>query len=193
MPLSGHEFLAKMNYTHNMKRVIVASKNPVKIKAATDGFQRLFPDQVFTFAGVDVLSGVSEQPFDDEILVGAENRMQAAYNDTPDADYWVGIEGGAEKTEHGMMVYAWIAIRDVAGTVGRGRTSALYLPPAVARLVAGGMELGLADDKVFGQTNSKQAGGAVGLLTRNAITRTDYYTEAVILAAVPFKNPEFYL
>lgn len=176
-----------------MKKVIVASKNPVKIKAAADGFGRLFPDQEFTFIGVDVPSGVSEQPFDDEILLGAENRMQAAHADTPDADYWVGIEGGAEKTEHGMMIYAWIAIRDAAGTVGRGRTSALYLPPEVAKLVEGGMELGPADDQVFGQTNSKQAGGAVGLLTRNTVTRTDYYTEAVIMAAVPFRNPEYYL
>lgn len=175
-----------------MKRLVVASHNPVKQAAAANGFQKLFPDEAFEIIGVDVPSGVSEQPFNDEILKGAENRMNAAFALEPQADYWVGIEGGAEQDNHGMMVYAWITIRDTAGKVGRGRTSAFYLPPEVARLVAGGMELGPADDKVFGQTNSKQAGGAVGLLTGNIMTRTDYYAEGVVMAAIPFKNPEYY-
>ena len=175
-----------------MKKIIVASQNPVKLKAAEDGFQRLFPLETFEVEGVEVSSGVSEQPFGDDILLGAENRMQAAHDAKPEADYWVGLEGGVEQDEHGMMVYAWMAIRDSSGMIGRGRTSAFYLPREVAELVAGGMELGPADDKVFGQTNSKQAGGAVGLLTDGVITRSDYYTEAVIMAAIPFKNTQFY-
>jgi non-canonical (house-cleaning) NTP pyrophosphatase len=67
------------------------------------------------------------------------------------------------------------------------------LPPKVAELIAGGMELGPADDQVFGRTNSKQAGGAIGLLTDDVVTRSDYYTEAIIFALVPFKNPQYYV
>lgn len=55
-----------------------------------------------------------------------------------------------------------------------------------------GKELGEADDLVFGQTNSKQANGAVGILTDNVLTRTTFYEPAVILALIPFKNPELY-
>jgi non-canonical (house-cleaning) NTP pyrophosphatase len=52
--------------------------------------------------------------------------------------------------------------------------------------------LGEADDLVFGRSNSKQANGAVGLLTDDAVTRTTYYVPAVIFALIPFKNAELY-
>lgn len=68
--INNHEPLAKIAYTKTMKKIIVASHNPVKIKAATDGIQRLFPDQTFVVESVDVPSGVSEQPFHEEILFG---------------------------------------------------------------------------------------------------------------------------
>ena len=54
------------------------------------------------------------------------------------------------------------------------------------------MELGEADDIVFGQSNSKQKSGAVGLLTGDIIDRKSLYEEAVVLALIPFKNEELY-
>ncbi len=45
---------------------------------------------------------------------------------------------------------------------------------------------------VFGRTNSKQGNGAVGLLTGDVIDRAAYYVHAVILALIPFRNPELY-
>jgi inosine/xanthosine triphosphatase len=62
----------------------------------------------------------------------------------------------------------------------------------VARLVRSGVELGVADDRVFGRSNSKQQDGAVGLLTRGIVTRTDYYEHALLLALVPFGLSELY-
>lgn len=62
------------------------------------------------------------------------------------------------------------------------------LPQEVASLVRQGVELGIADDRVFGRSNSKQSNGAVGLLTADLIDRQRYYEHAVILALVPFKN-----
>jgi non-canonical (house-cleaning) NTP pyrophosphatase len=53
------------------------------------------------------------------------------------------------------------------------------------------MELGDADDAVFGRSNSKQANGSIGLLTDDALTRTEYYVQAVIMALIPFKKPQF--
>lgn len=48
------------------------------------------------------------------------------------------------------------------------------------------MELGAADDHLFGTINSKQSGGSVGQFTRGVIDRTRYYEHAVVLAFVPF-------
>ena len=58
-----------------MKKVIIASKNPVKIQAVKNGFEKMFPTQEFEFIGVSVLSNVADQPFsNDETFRGAKNR-----------------------------------------------------------------------------------------------------------------------
>jgi non-canonical (house-cleaning) NTP pyrophosphatase len=62
----------------------------------------------------------------------------------------------------------------------------------VAHLVAGGMELGAANDMVFNETNSKQKSGAVGLLTHNQIDRVELYRAGVVLALIPFVNQGLY-
>ncbi|MDD5645622.1 MAG: DUF84 family protein, partial [Candidatus Bipolaricaulis sp.] len=66
------------------------------------------------------------------------------------------------------------------------------LPDAVAQLVRQGMELGAADDRVFGRMGSKLDQGAVGLLTGGIIDRTALYEHAVILALIPFRNDALY-
>lgn len=179
-------------YYKLMKKIVVASKNPVKIAAALGGFKRMFPGEEFEVEGVGVESGVSNQPMsNDETYQGAFNRAHSAHNLQPDADYWVGLEGGIEDTAD-MFAFAWMVIIDGDGRIGKGKTGVFFLPSEVASLIRGGMELGIADDIVFSRTNSKQAGGAIGLLTDNVIDREAYYTEAIIFALIPFKHPEFY-
>lgn len=50
--------------TSRMK-IVIASKNPVKMTAALEGFRSLFPHQEFEIAGVSVPSGVRDQPLSD--------------------------------------------------------------------------------------------------------------------------------
>ncbi|MFK7922789.1 MAG: DUF84 family protein [Bacteroidia bacterium] len=59
-------------------------------------------------------------------------------------------------------------------------------------MVRSGIELGIADDKVFGKANSKQKNGAVGLLTHDLIVRETLYAPAVILALIPFVQADLY-
>lgn len=175
-----------------MQEILVASKNPVKIQAALAGFRRMFPGQDFSASGLSVPSGVNDQPFSSqEALVGAYNRARSARQLAPQAQYWVGIEGGVEPFAEELVAFAWVV---VAGRerLGKGRTGTFFLPPAVAQLVRDGKELGDADDIVFGRSNSKQENGAIGLLTGDVLNRTAFYEEAVLLALVPFKNPLLY-
>jgi len=76
--------------------------------------------------------------------------------------------------------------------VGKSKSGTFYLPGRIARLIREGLELGEADDIVFGQTDSKRKNGAIGLLTDNVITRKTLYEHAVILALLPFKNKPIY-
>lgn len=176
-----------------MPAIVVASINPVKIQAALAGFQSLFPAETFTARGVSVPSGVSNQPMTDaETLHGALNRAANAQTAEPNADFWVGIEGGCEVLEGELACFAWVVVRSQQ-MVGKGRTGLFFLPEAVARLVRQGVELGTADDMVFNRSNSKQQNGAIGLLTGDVIDRLAYYEHAMVMALVPFRNKELYL
>ncbi len=171
-----------------MQSIVVASTNPVKIQAALNGFQTMFPEHEWCADGISVPSGVSAQPMtSQETLQGAANRAANAREQIPEADYWVGIEGGVDEVAGQMEVFAWIVVLSRTRS-GMSRTASFYLPQEVKRLVQQGMELGDADDIVFGRSNSKQQNGSVGLLTGDIVTRLDYYEHAVILALIPFKN-----
>lgn len=174
-----------------MKTVVVASTNPVKIRAARAGFERMFPGDHFRVTGIAAPSGVGDQPTSDgETYRGAHNRAAAAAELNAAADFWVGIEGGVEMIEGQLQGFAWVVVRGVERS-GASRTATFALPGAVAQLVRAGTELGLADDIVFGRTNSKQENGSVGLLTNDVIDRAAYYEHAVILALIPFRNTAF--
>ncbi len=175
-----------------MKKIIIASHNPVKIRAIANGFERMFPEEEFNITPVSVPSGVSDQPMSNrETLQGAFNRAQNAKEQKPEADFWAGIEGGIEEDNGKMAAFAWIVIQSQS-LCGEGRTGTFYLPNKVADLIREGKELGEADDIVFNQSNSKQNSGAIGLLTGDLINRTSLYEHGVVLALVPFKNKDLF-
>lgn len=171
--------------------IAVASANPVKVAAAAEGFRRMFPGLAITVRSVSVPSDVADQPLsDEETLLGASNRArhtQAAY---PEASFWLGIEGGVQWQADELSAFAWV-VRSAAG-LGKARSGTFFLPRVVAELVAQGLELGEADDRVFQQANSKQAAGAIGRLTANVFNRQQLYEQAVVLALVRFKNEVLY-
>lgn len=175
-----------------MKLVVVASENPVKIEAVRHGFHRMFEGEKFKVAGMAADSGVSDQPMTDEAARdGALNRAKNARIAVPGGTFWVGVEGGCDYQDDEMVAFAWIVvISDEQESCAR--TAQFRLPKKVQSLVESGLELGTADDQVFGRKNSKQKSGAVGLLTENVVTRKTLYEQAVILALIPFKNPALY-
>jgi len=175
------------------KIVFVASTNPVKFNAVKYDFQKLMPNDVFHWHQAMVASGVSNQPSSDaETLLGAMNRVEAVSQQFPNNDFWVGVEGGIDFDENDeMRAFAWVVIKS-GDQIGKARSGSFYLPPAIKKIVKTGKELGEADDIVFGEENSKQKSGAIGLLTNNIIDRSGLYEHAVILAFVPFLNPNLY-
>lgn len=176
-----------------MKKVVVASTNPVKVNTVRLGFSKMFPKMLINIQGIAVSSDVSEQPLsEEESLKGAQNRVRNVFRLSSKADFWVGIEGGLEEVNGEMEAFAWIVVKSKTGKMGKGRTASFFLPQKIAKLIKQGKELGEADDIVFGRTNSKQANGAVGILTKDVITRVTYYAQAMILALIPFKNPKLY-
>lgn len=75
---------------------------------------------------------------------------------------------------------------------GVAKTAAFCIPKPVSDLIETGLELGDADDKVFGRTNGKHGSGTVGILSKGLIDRSAYYEHALILALMPWIRPDVY-
>jgi inosine/xanthosine triphosphatase len=180
-----------MDNPHTPTRFVVGSTNPIKLQAVRQGAAAFY--DVLDVAGLSVSSGVSAQPVgDEEMIAGATARAQATLSLRAEADFGVGLEGGVVDLRAGLFACAWCACVDRAGGVGLACSGLFQLPPQVAELVRGGMELGEADDRVFGRVNSKQNEGAVGILTHGVLTRAQFYAPAVMLALVKFVNRPLY-
>lgn len=168
--------------------VIVASLNPAKINAVESAFTTVFPQQSFQFIGVSVPSDVAEQPISNqETYQGARNRVTNAKRAQCHGDFYVGLEAGIE----GAVTFAWMVIESDTRR-GESRSASMMLPPAVATRLSPEVELGSVMDEVFGTTNIKQKGGAIGVLTQHQLTRSSVYHQALIMALIPFTNPQHY-
>jgi inosine/xanthosine triphosphatase len=170
--------------------VVVASQNPVKLEATRRGFETMFPGTILHLHAVAASSGVRQQPLSDaETLQGALNRVQHATQLMPQADYWVGIEGGVEERQGTMAAFAWIVVSSPP-LLGQSRTGTFSVPAGVATLIRQGWELGPAVEELYGRSQVKHTTGAVGVLTAGVIDRVQLYEHAVVLALVPFKHPQ---
>lgn len=171
--------------------IIIGSHNPVKIQAAQHALALFYPNADIQSEGVAAPSLVSEQPMTEkETQQGAINRLkycQAQAN----ADYYFSMEGGVDNFSSGPATFAYVAISD-GKHQSVGRSANLPIPKKVFQQLLKDRELGDVMDELFGTTNIKQAGGAIGLLTGNKATRESIYTQAIVLAMAPLLNPTLY-
>ena len=175
------------NNTKARWRIAVASANPAKVTAVRDCFSEVFPDIACEVQGYAVPSGVAEQPMSsEETLLGAQNRI-VALKKTQQADFYVSIEAGLD----GVFTFAWMLIEH-QGKQGMARSASLMLPPAALQQLQDGAELGDVMDQMFSTNNIKQAGGAIALLTGNRLSRSSVYQQALILALIPFLQPDLF-
>ena len=175
-------------------KIVVGSINPVKITATQAAFERYFT-QVHV-EGLAVEPGVPSQPIGTETFVGAENRatMLGSENERRGmgADYVVGIEGGILSLHNVWFSFGAVCIMDQQGHSGMGTSPLFPLPKKVVKEINKGKELGHIIDTLSDSSNSKQKGGAIGFLSHNQISRHDIYEQAVIMALLPFLNPQLY-
>jgi inosine/xanthosine triphosphatase len=174
--------------------ILVGSKNPVKIESVKEAFDKYFPD--VTVRGVEVSSGVPDQPVNDDTFNGAKNRADALYKinetDNLNAQYFVGIEGGIINICDKWFSMGCICIINDQGKVGFGTSSHFSLPKKIVDKLLSGIELGHVIDSLTDQHNSKQKSGAIGFLTKEVIIRKDLYTQGIITALIPFINAELF-
>ena len=173
-------------------RIIVGSKNPVKVGSVEKAFQKYWPQ--VEVLGIEVKSGVSEQPMSEqETMKGSRQRAILALKSDKTADYGVGLEGGVTEVEGKMFECAWACVvnRDQAEGIAGG----LYfeLPNKVAEKIRAGGELGPVMDAMTGENNVKQKMGAIGLFTKGQLDRKTAYVQIVLSAMIKFVSPEWFV
>ncbi|PIS41229.1 MAG: inositol monophosphatase, partial [Candidatus Kerfeldbacteria bacterium CG08_land_8_20_14_0_20_42_7] len=164
--------------------VAIGSENPVKVSATKKAFvDRL--DVVCKFEFGKVLSGVANQPFNDEIQTGARNRALAIQKRF-DADFGVGLEGGITQHQNEYFEYAWCAISDKQGKITYGHSFGVPMPDALTqKILKEGKELGDVLDELLHEKNTKQKDGFFGFATGNRVTRETGYYEMICAALAP--------
>jgi inosine/xanthosine triphosphatase len=175
-----------------MKKVVIASENPVKIAVAKRAFEGVYPEETFEYIAIKSDSGVPEQPMNDETEQGAINRLNFVKEIYPEADYWISQEGGVYSEGDKLYNRAWIAVCDKLGNISKSSTPSFYLPKKIVEYISQGLELGDATDKFFSSINSKHGIGAVGYITDGLINREDYYSQSAIIAVSELKHQDWY-
>ncbi|MBI5045079.1 MAG: inosine/xanthosine triphosphatase [Candidatus Levybacteria bacterium] len=172
-------------------KVAIGSKNAIKIACVKEAFEKVWPGKKFEFIGVEVSSGISDQPMsDEESIKGARNRAISAM--TKESSEWgVGLEDGIQLIGEKYFDCGWVVVRKSIQE-GIGSSIKLEVPLKMITLIKKGIELGKVVDIVFDQEDSKQKGGHFGAMTNNAITRKDGYRDGVIAALAAFINPNLF-
>lgn len=175
-------------------KVLVGSRNPVKIEAVKEAFSKYFDD--VEVIGIKVGSRVSNQPIGDETFEGAKNRSLELKRINEEknlgAKFFVGIEGGIIKLHSRWFAFGGMCIVDDKGRIGFGTSPHFELPDDVTKELLSGIELGDVMDKITGDRNTKQKGGAIGFFTRGIMDRKNLYIQGLVVALIPFVNEELY-
>ncbi len=174
--------------------ILVGSKNPVKISSAKEAFEKFF-DNVEAI-GIDVPSGVPDQPINGDTFKGAYNRakelMKINSEKNMNADYFVGIEGGISNQYGIWLAFGGMCIIDKSGKVSYGTSPQFELPEKMVNEMLAGKELGLIMDELQNQNNTKQKGGAISFFTKGRMNRKELYLSGLITALVPHVNKDLF-
>ncbi len=128
----------------------------------------------------------------EESLQGARQRTAHARELRPNADYYVGIEGGLLQVGDTAWELGWVAIENSKGDLFTAPSAGVEVRGKILEAICAGQELSdiLAGD--FDIHDAGQRNGFYGIVTDDVLTRNQGYEQAVILALAPFKNPQYF-
>lgn len=174
--------------------IFVGSTNPVKINAVKNACAKAWPDA--ETIGIEVQSGVNAQPrTDDETRLGATNRahnvlLEGKKNLTPaqlethgDQILGVGLEGGIYEHQNGeLWSTVWACVTDGSNKNFESNGARFKLPNIISEKLMAGAEMGPVVGQLFADPSIKQKQGAIGVVTKGFVDRTEEYAIIVKLA-----------
>lgn len=156
-------------------KIIVSSLNKTKINAV----KNVYADM--EVIACEAASNVSEQPMsDEETRTGAINRAKNSHKAHPEA-ITIGLEGGVMQIGNELYLTNWGALILPSGRLYTAAGARISLPNEFISRLAKGAELSEIMDVYAKQADIRSNAGAIGIFTKDYVSRTDLFTHLVKL------------
>ena len=108
-------------------KILIGSNNKAKIEGAKLAFEKYFSD--FEIISEDIQSGVNSQPINDEILLGARNRIKGLKDlNIKDVDFYISSEAGLISIGDLYLNINMGVIEDINGYESIGTSQGYMIP-----------------------------------------------------------------
>lgn len=173
-------------------KVLIATKNQGKIEGAKRALERYF-DYV-EIEGIPVESNVGEQPVNEEIYIGAKNRVKNLKEYCKEhnivADLYLSIESGIHNLLGRWMVTNIAVMEDNNVFESYGTSPSFPVPERYVKEIID-TDLSQMMDKIFYKDEQRHnKGGGIQLLTHNQLSRIDLTESTFIMALTKYINEE---
>lgn len=170
-------------------KVLVGSKNPGKILGVKQAFEQFYDNiQMNSYAAN---SNVSDEPVNDDIYQGANNRVQNLIKYCKEkninVDFFVAVESGITNKFGKWLITNIAIIQDKFGFQSFGTSASFPIPDKYVKDTINS-EFGKVMDKLFASHDLKKSKGGISILTHDKITRIDLNKQATTMALTQFVN-----
>ena len=174
-------------------KILIGTKNPGKIEGARQAFELYFNN--VEIEGIPVNSDVGEQPINEEIFLGAKNRVKNlkryAEKNNIKVDFYISSEAGITN-----LLGEWIdinaaVIEDANGYQSIGVSQGFPIPDKYVDEIKK-TELGKVMDKIFSEKELGKGKGGINFLTKNEVSRIYLTRNAFIMALTKHINEDIW-
>ena len=174
-------------------KILMGTKNPGKIEGAKLAFEKYFDNVEIEGIGVD--SDVSNQPLNNEIFLGAKNRVKNlkkyAKENNIEADFYIASEAGITNLLGDWIDINAVVIEDSKGFQSVGTSQGFPIPNRYIEEIKQ-TELGKVMDKLFEGKELGKGKGGINFLTKNAVTRIELTKNAFVMALISHINGDIW-
>lgn len=174
-------------------KILIGTKNPGKIEGAKLAFEKYFEN--IEIEGIAVSSEVSDQPVNEEIFIGAKNRVknlkEYAIKNNIEADYYIASEAGITNSLGKWIDINAAVIENKEGFQSVGTSQGFQIPDKYVDEIRR-TELGKVMDKIFNGNELSKGKGGISRLTHDEVSRIDLTKNAFVMALISHINGEIW-
>lgn len=174
-------------------KILIGTKNPGKIEGAKIAFEKYFEN--VDVEGISVDSEVGDQPVNETILKGAQNRVKNlkkyAKEKNLKIDYFIASEAGITNYLGGWIDINVAVVENSEGFQTVGTSQGFSIPEKYVDEIID-TELGKVMDRIFKGTKLGNGKGGINLLTHNEVSRIELTTNAFVMALIGHINGDLW-